>query len=44
MIEQLKQCVEQHCYNSAPGAMRHLYQEMPQHIRRLHHMRGDPTK
>ena len=34
-IEQLKQRVEQHCYKSAPHAMRHLYQEMPQHSRQL---------
>ena len=27
-IEQLKQRVEQHCYKSAPRAMRRLYQEM----------------
>ena len=39
-IEQLKQRVEQHCYKSAPRAMRRLYQEMPQHIRRLRRMRG----
>ena len=43
-IEQLKQHVEQHCYKSAPRAMRRLYQEMPQHIRRLSCMRGYPTK
>ena len=39
-IEQLKQRVEQYCYKSAPRAMRRLYQEMPQHIRRLRRMRG----
>ena len=43
-IEQLKQCVEQHCYRSAPCAMRRLYQEMPQYIRRLRSMRGYLTK
>ena len=43
-IEQLKQRVEQHCYKSAPRAMRRLYQEMPQPIRRLRRMRGYPTK
>ena len=43
-IEQLKQRVEQRCYKSAPRAMRRLYQEMPQHIRRLRRMRGYPTK
>ena len=43
-IEQLKQRVEQHCYKSAPRAMRRLYQEMPQHIRRLRRMRGYSTK
>ena len=43
-IEQLKQRVEQHCYISAQRAIRRLYQEMPQHIRRLRHMRGYPTK
>ena len=43
-IKQLKQRVEQHCYKSAPRAMRRLYQEMPQHIRRLRQMRGYPTK
>ena len=43
-IEQLKQRVEQHCYKSAPRAMRRLYQELPQHIRRLRRMRGYPTK
>ena len=43
-IEQLKQRVEQHCYKSAPRAMRRSYQEMPQHIHRLHRMRGYPTK
>ena len=43
-IEQLKQRVEQHRYKSDPRAMRRLYQEMPQHIRRLRRMRGYPTK
>ena len=43
-IEQLKQRVEQHYYKSAPRAMRRLYQDMPQHIRRLRRMRGYPTK
>ena len=43
-IDQLKQRVEQHCYKSAPRAMRPLYQEMPQHIRRLRRMRSYPTK
>ena len=43
-IEQLKQRVEQRCYKSAPRAMRHLYQEMPQHIHRLRRIRGYPTK
>ena len=43
-IEQLKQRVVQHCYKSAPRAMRRLYQEMTQHIRWLRHMRGYPTK
>ena len=43
-IEQLKQHVDQHCYKSAPRAMRRLYQEMPQDIRRLCPMRGYPTK
>ena len=43
-IEQLKQRVEQHCCKSAPRAMRRLYQEMPQLIRRLRHMRGYSTK
>ena len=42
--QQLKQRVEQLCYKSAPRAMRRLYQEMPQHIRRLRRMRGYPTK
>ena len=42
--EQVKQRVEQHCYKSDPRATRRLYQEMPQHIRRLHSMRGYPTK
>ena len=40
----LKQRVKQHCYKSAPRAMRRLYQEMPQHIQRLRRMRGYPTK
>ena len=40
-IEQLKQ---QHCYKSAPRAMRRLYQEMPQHIHRLRRMRDYLTK
>ena len=43
-IEQPKHSVEQHCYKSAPCTMRRLYQEMPQHIRRLRRMRGYPTK
>ena len=43
-IEQLKQRVEQHCYKRVPRAMCRLYQEMPQHIRRLRRMRGYPTK
>ena len=43
-IEQLKQRAEQHCYKSAPRATRRLYQEMPQHIRRLRRMRGNRTK
>ena len=43
-IDQLKQRDEQHCYKSAPRAMRHLYQEMPRHIRRWRRMRGYPTK
>ena len=43
-IEQLKQRVEQHCYKSSPRTMSRLYQEMPQHIRRLRRMRGYPTK
>ena len=43
-MEQLKQCVEQHCYKSAPRAMLRLYQEMPQHICRLRRMRDYPTK
>ena len=43
-IQQLKQRVEQHCYKSAPRAMRRFYQEIPQHIRRLRRMRGYPTK
>ena len=42
--EQLKQRVEQYYYKSAPRATRRLYQEMPQHIRRLHSVRGYPTK
>ena len=44
LIEKLKQRVEQHCYKSAPGAMRRLYLEMPQHIHLLSRMRGYPTK
>ena len=44
LIEKLKQRVEQHCYKSAPCAMRRLYQEMPHHIHRLRRMRGYPTK
>ena len=43
-IEQLKHRVEQHCYKCAPRSMRRLYQEMPQHIRRLRRMCGYPTK
>ena len=43
-IEQLKQRVQQHCYKSAPRAMRRLYQEMPQYIHRLRRIRGYPTK
>ena len=44
MIEQLKQCVKQHCYKSAPRATRRLYQEMPWHVRQLRRMHGYPTK
>ena len=43
-IEQLKQRVEQHCYKSAPRALRRFYQQMPQHIRQFRRMRGYPTK
>ena len=43
-IEQLNLCVEEHCYKSAPRVIRHLYQELPQHIRRLRRVRGYPTK
>ena len=42
--EQLKQRVDQHCYKSTPRAMRRLYQEIPQHIRRLRCMRDYSTK